>query len=333
MKYPHALRVSISYLDPAYLGTEGLFIKAGEAKAVNTLLDLFHKDEDFEIPKTTSSHIVATALKRYLQTMEPILPYDLIPQIESVGNRSAKDVTLTLEAIVQILPERSISLLSLIARFYQRVIDYDEGEDNVTFVDNFAKAVLYSLIRPEKEKKFGNEDVIRNFIALLIKNAARLFPEPYPNSLEEEDNELPTNLIIKNPPEDEVYTCVLNVGDHQSYAIFRKYFTPYALSNGQPSKRMYAPNCICFITRYPFVDVITQCLNVFVDIANYQHKEMEKYIGYLFQDIPVPIPGALSVTFTLNDKQLNCALPCIGDFPLRCIIYYNILLIFYSIFL
>lgn len=66
LEYPHPLRVSIAYLDPAYLTVDGLFIKTGETKSVNTLLELFNTNKDFEIPLNTKPHVVASALKRYL---------------------------------------------------------------------------------------------------------------------------------------------------------------------------------------------------------------------------------------------------------------------------
>lgn len=66
-----------------------------------------------------------------------------------------------MEAIVQILPQRSLELLGLITRFYERIIDSHDVN-----IDNFAKATLYTLIRPEKEAKFRNEDVIKTFISV-----------------------------------------------------------------------------------------------------------------------------------------------------------------------
>eukprot|EP01133_Synstelium_polycarpum_P013717 gene13717-16171_t len=112
-----------------------------------------------------------------------------------------------------------------------------------------------------------------------------------------------------------------------------------AVSGGGNSGRLdtiYAPKCICFLSHYPFHSFFRICLNEIYQKVFFSTSPIpiERWIYNMVQEVPLPIPGINSITYTLNNSSLSLKRPAECLLPMTdCLDIKNVLLLFKCILL
>lgn len=114
--------------DPQHLNTDGLYIRQGEIRNTNELYNIFKENKDYIIPSNTSPHVITSALKLYLHSIDPLIPSSCLENLQSTGTRSSQEQFLTLTAILQTLPPYNIRILSFLCNHWSRIIENNKNK-------------------------------------------------------------------------------------------------------------------------------------------------------------------------------------------------------------
>ena len=82
-----------------------------------------------------------------------------------------------------------------------------------------------------------------------------------------------------------------------------------SLDTSLEEKTLFAPRCICILSKHPYFSTFRECLReLFTAHRSLTSIPMEHYISYLIYDIPLPPPG-YSVEFQLHHKKITFSTP------------------------